>query len=345
MLHVERGQSPQNNDSSTTLGDDLSAKKDNTCAKEPFQLWDFPLDMKVREEAPACTSQEVRTEFERTVSAGAFASRDTAGTALLVIVGLDFGTSSTKVIIRLPGEAGQPTVAIPAPGHCRSENHPYLWQTVLWVRGNGKFICYPEPDATLLRALKQGVMGQDMNIPANGVTRAEATVAYLSYVIRYVRGWLVRNRSELFRERHVRWLVNLGLPAAGYDNEPLVRGYRKVAAAGLMLADSGAVASVEAARKILQHERVKEAARLPESAQALGIAVVPEVAAAATPFARSTGSVPGLYLLDVGAMTLDACMFRLVQRQGGGKRISSLVCRRSTARRRSVPLVPGTGQN
>ncbi len=222
----------------------------------------------------------------------------------------------------MPVEAGEPTVAIPAPAHCLSENHPYLWQTVLWVRGNGEFIPYPEQGVNLLRALKQGIMGQNIDTPANGVPhKVEATVAYLTYVIRYVRGWLVCNRSDLFRGRNVNWLVNFGLPAADYDNEPLVRGYRKAAAAALMLADSRSVASVETARKILQHERVKEAARLPKSAQALGIAVVPEVAAAVTPFARSTGSVPGLYLLvDVGAMTLDACIFRLVQHQGGGNR-------------------------
>ena len=69
---------------------------------------------------------------------------------------------------------------------------------------------------------------------------------------------------------------------------------------------------MEAIRTFLRNEIVKDAAQSRESAEALGIAVVPEVAAAATAFAKSTGAAPGLYLLvDVGATTLDACTFWL----------------------------------
>ena len=50
------------------------------------------------------------------------------------------------------------------------------------------------------------------------------------------------------------------------------------------------------------------------AAEALGVAVFPEAAAGMTGFAKSARNAPGLYLLvDVGAMTLDACMFRLNQ--------------------------------
>ena len=50
------------------------------------------------------------------------------------------------------------------------------------------------------------------------------------------------------------------------------------------------------------------------AAESLGVAVFPEAAAEMTGFAKSTRNAPGLYLLvDVGAMTLDASMFRLNQ--------------------------------
>ena len=176
----------------------------------------------------------------------------------------------------------------------------------------------------LLYALKQGVMGQDPDAPAvlegsepNGVTRIEAAVAYLAYVIRYVRGWLICNRSDLFRGRRPNWFVNLGLPAASYDNETLVQSYREAAAGALMLANSGEAVSMEAIRTFLRDEIVKDAAQSRKSAEALGIAVIPEVAAAATAFAKSTGAASGLYLLvDVGATTLDACTFWLARGLG-----------------------------
>ena len=322
MLNTVHEQSRQDQGQSAWFEDDASAKITNARAEEPFRFWDFPLDMEIREEAPRNTSCETRAAFERIVSTGT-ASKETAGLPLLVIVGLDFGTSSTKVIVRLVSEAGEPTIAIPAPAQCRSDNHPYLWKAVLWVRENGEFICYPEMDAGLLRTLKQNVIWHDTNSLADDVTQAEPTVAYLAYVIRYVKGWLHCNRANLLRGRRVNWFVNIGLPAADYDNRRLVNGYRRTAAAALVLADSAQIVSIEAARTFWQDERVKDAAMSHKSAEELGIAIVPEVAAAATPFAKSTGSVPGLYLLvDVGAMTLDACMFRLFQKTIGENRYS-----------------------
>ena len=294
-------------------------KEDNIRNANQFQFWEFPPDIKVRETPPKHVSLENRYEFNRIVSATAPASEATEGQLLFVTIGLDFGTSATKIIVRFPYEAGEPTVAIPAPGHSRSSKHPYLWQTALWLLRGGEFALYPEQDANLLYALKQGVMREDPDAPAtpegsepNGVTRIEAAVAYLTYVIRYVRGWLICNRSDLFRGRRPNWFVNLGLPAASYDNETLVQAYREAAAGALMLANSGEAVSMEAIRTFLRDEIVKDAAQSRESAEALGIAVIPEVAAAATAFAKSTGAAPGLYLLvDVGATTLDACTFWL----------------------------------
>jgi DEAD/DEAH box helicase len=48
------------------------------------------------------------------------------------------------------------------------------------------------------------------------------------------------------------------------------------------------------------------------AAEALGVAIVPETAAEVAGFAKSTSRAPGLYVMvDVGAMTLDVCAFRL----------------------------------
>ena len=47
-----------------------------------------------------------------------------SGEILYVILGLDFGTSSTKVIARFPYEPGVPTVAIPSPAFCEAVAMP-----------------------------------------------------------------------------------------------------------------------------------------------------------------------------------------------------------------------------
>ena len=285
---------------------------------EPFEYWDFPSEAVVREPPPTSVSDADRARFVAHLRAGIDPAND-GGEDLFVILGLDFGTSSTKMIVRLPYEAGEPTIAIPAPAPCRSGDDPYLWQTVLWLQGDGAFHPWSESGATVLNALKQGlIQGRAaMAISTSGaleVTRTHAGVAYLAFVIRYVRGWLRVNRSDLFRGRRPVWFVNVGMPTASYDDPRLAKPYRRIAAAALQLAKIDSPVTLEAVKLFLDDPHVVEAGATDGAAEALGVAVFPEAAAGMTGFAKSARNAPGLYLLvDVGAMTLDACMFRLNQ--------------------------------
>ena len=90
--------------------------------------------------------------------------------------------------------------------------------------------------------------------------------------------------------------------------------------------------------RLLSDDKVLAAANSPESCERLGIAVIPETAAAVTGFAKSTHSAPGVYLMvDVGAMTLDVCAFRLMQEFG--EPLAALYRPGAPPRCRSVPLV------
>ena len=108
--------------------------------------------------------------------------------------------------------------------------------------------------------------------------------------------------------------MNVGIPTASYDDVHIFKSYRQVAAAALQLAKIDASVTVEAVRLFLDDPHVVGAADSDAAAEDLGVAVFPEAAAEMTGFAKSSRNAPGLYLLvDVGAMTLDACMFRLNQ--------------------------------
>lgn len=286
-------------------------------SKPAFEYWDFPKELAVREAPPTSISDAERAEFEDLIQADA-QSRSAEGEDLFIIAGLDFGTSCTKIIIRLPYEAGEPAIAIPAPAPCHSGDNPYLWQTVLWLQEDGSFLPWPSADATVLHALKQGLIQGRSDAEtsgtrsANRATRAQAGVAYLAFAIRYVRGWLFRNRPDLLRGRRPVWFVNLGMPTASYDDPQLAKPYRRIGAAALQLAKIESPISIEAAQCFLDESHVIEAGASEEVAEELGVAVFPEAAAEMTGFVKSTRNAPGLYLLvDVGAMTLDACMFRL----------------------------------
>ena len=280
-----------------------------------FQYWDFPNDAPVREEPPTEISDADKESLETVLRLGcALPTGD--GEELFIILGLDFGTSSTKVIVRLPYETGEPTIAIPAPAHCRSGNEPYLWQTVVWLGAQGTFRPWPEPETMVLSSLKQGLLQgrseRAIDSTIGTVTRAQAGVAYLTYVIRYVRGWLLRHRPHLFVGRKPQWFVNIGVPVATYDDPDLAAPYRRIGAAALQLAKVDSPIGVESTQAFLTNPNVEQAGESAEDAEELGIAVIPEAAAEMTAFAKSTRGAPGLYLLvDVGAMTLDVCMFRL----------------------------------
>ena len=291
------------------------------------EFWAFPSEAVVREPPPDFISGADRARFETHLRAGV-APSDGAGEELFVIVGLDFGTSSTKVIVRLPFEPGEPTLAIPAPAPCRSGDDQYLWQTVLWLQGDGAFAPWPAFGAEVLSALKQGlIQGRgETAIPTSGAieaTRTDAGVAYLAFVLRYVKGWLRVNRSAHFQARRPVWFVNVGMPTASYDDLRISKPYRRIAAAAFQLAKFDSPVTLEAVKLFLDDPHVVEAADSDEAAEALGVAVFPEAAAEMTGFAKSARNAPGLYLLvDVGAMTLDVCMFQLNQHASQSDRYS-----------------------
>ena len=277
--------------------------------KPSFEYWDFPNETAVREPAPDTISDTDRLHLEELLRAGIDWSI-AGGEELFIVLGLDLGTSSTKMIVRLPYEAGEPTIAIPAPGPCRSSDDPYLWQTVLWLRKDGTFLPWPEAGAMILNSLKQGlIQGRSETAITDSeatvtVSKAQAGVAYLAFVIRYVKGWLLRNRPDLFRRRKPVWFVNFGMPTASYDDLKLIEPYRRIGASALQLAKIDSPVTVEAARLFLDDPHVVQAGASEETAQDLGVAVFPETAAAVTGFAKSPRNAPGLYLLvDIGAMT------------------------------------------
>ena len=292
----------------------------------PFEYWEFPRETAVREPPPTSISDVEKSYLEELLRAGDDSST-VGGEDLFVILGLDLGTSSTKTIVRLPYEAGEPTIAIPAPDLCRSDREPYLWRTSLWLDAQGAFFPWPEPGATVLNSVKQGLILGRSETPISAptvplsVSRAQAGVAYLAFVIRYVRGWLLRHRPHLFSGRRPVWFVSLGMPAASYDDLTLAEPYRRIGAAALQLAKTDTSVTADSARVFLNDPDVVRAGVSEADAESLGVAVFPETAAEMTAFARSTRGAPGLYLLvDIGAMTLDACMFRLNQDASAGDR-------------------------
>jgi len=300
------------------FGPQRSPVPERTSRRVGFQFWTLPSGFRVSERPPSETSKPDRARFDEIARAASVGPQ--GGDLLFLTIGLDFGTSSTKVIVRMPYESTEPAIAIPAPEHCRSGGHPYLWRTAVWLDESGSFKAYAGGSSVLVDDLKWGMIERrtrecvvrESSPTTERVTRIDAATAYVAYVIRYTEGWLLRNRERLFRGRAPVWFVNIGVPASNYDDQELFAEYRLSAAAAFSLAHSHEAVCADTVKTFLRNEDVKKAAGFAEAAADLGVAIIPEVAAGATGFAKSDESTTGLYLMaDVGAATLDVCMFRL----------------------------------
>lgn len=273
-----------------------------------------------------------RDTFLRWIKRGATTGvdRPPPGAAEQVVIGLDFGTSASKVVLRAPYNPSAPTHAVPIPKLLRPENNPHLCGTAIWLLPSGVFHLWPVEDAARVDGIKtalmsgtpQAALGSTLSGPS--ASAIDACIAYLAYLFRYTRGWFLEVKGEAYGYRHIDWMTNVGLPAATYDNSKLLATYRQCVAAAWLLSRSIAEISVESVREAYFDSRSVDAATAKsKSREFLGIEVIPEVAAEVTGFARSTRRRDGLYILiDVGAATLDACSFRLYAPRGVQDRYS-----------------------
>jgi hypothetical protein len=283
-------------------------------------------DARARSAAETCRPTRADfVELEQRLAAGLESSTFEWGTGrpLEVVLGVDFGTTSTKIVARLPYEAGAPTFAVPAPVFARAEEHPYLWASRLWLAPDGMFSLCPLPHAAVACAIKANLMA---SVPATvavltamaaEANSEEVAAAFLALQLLQARGWLASERAALFKRQKVTWSYNFGFPAASLNDDMLRKRYECCTAAALALASARVPITLSTVRSALGAFASSAALEL-EQAQA---ALVPEIAAAVSGFANSTRLDDGLYaLVDVGGGTVDCCTFNLFKSGDGGAR-------------------------
>lgn len=240
-----------------------------------------------------------------------------------VVIGLDFGTSCTKVVLRTPFFFGNRAFAVPFRGFTPSKN-PYLLPSRIWLTPSGEFLLKEAPGCQSFSGIKLNLLEQ---IHVGMANREEArldfsppqlAVAYLALVLRFVREWFLNNKKDIYGNFRLRWHINLGLPSADFDDESLYRLYQKIlrAAFDLSLKPEG----IKTTDLPETFEQIQEDAAEGGPWENLILDVIPEVAAAVAGYARSSLRDPrgaGLHLLvDIGAGTLDVCGFFLHQKEG-----------------------------
>lgn len=236
-----------------------------------------------------------------------------------VVLGIDFGTSSTKIVARLPYESGKPSFAIPCVRFAMAEGHPHMWESRIWLTPEGLFSLAPERGAAVLCSIKTNLMRPDcdhamvLHVPGRSATALECATAFLALQIRQARGWLYRNQAHMLGRGPIRWHYNVGLPAAKLDQLKSVKQYQTCLVAAIGLAAKIGSVSLDAVRAEIvainqPDNRLKD----------MLASLQPEIAAAVAGFAQSRRRQDGLYaMMDVGAGTLDCCTFALKDDDSG----------------------------
>ena len=271
------------------------------------------------EEAAGCRpSDEEVAQLDRRLNAR-FRGTAAAGRPIDIVIGIDFGTSSTKIVARAPYEAGQPTFAVPALPFAQADQHPYLWASRLWLTASGMFSLRPTPDAAFLGGIKARLMAVqhgEARVPyaSNVRLTPEATAtAFLALQIRQAVGWLVTEKDSLLRRGAPRWSFNFGFPAASLDEARLRECYHRCIAAAAEIALGQAEVTLDTVHAALA--TIRPIGR--QGSNRSEVTLHPEIAAAVAGFTGSMRHEDGLYaLVDVGGSTVDCCTFALIRRNG-----------------------------
>ena len=250
------------------------------------------------------------------IPANAFQFGPNDGNSLDIVVGVDFGTSSTKVVVRAPYYTGTPAFAVPF-GDFAHKSLEYLLPTRLFVGKDGICSLTSMPETSILTDIKIGLMQNPLcriesaSGPPCEASATTAAAAYLALVLRYVRCWFLANKRGIFGEFTLRWSFNLGLPAAIDDDPKLREAFDISGKAAWILSKRTGPITIGAAQDAIKDIKCSTG----ETDCAFDL--IPEVIAEAIGYVRSISRNDGLHLLvDVGASTLDVCSFNLHVREG-----------------------------
>ncbi len=235
-----------------------------------------------------------------------------------LVMGLDFGTAYTKVVVGDAVEAKQFAIAFTRTG---AEPASYL-PTCLYIDRAGKMGLsdMPSHSTSCLRDLKNRLVdspdGSHVFAAASGnsVTALEVCTGYLALVIREAKRHFAALRADVYQGLRLVWQLNLGIPTA-HDtaDEELEATYRVLAMASWRVAMKSELVSVGNVRSTLAAVQHGSGEREDDGGlSAEDIEVIPEVVASAVGYSRSDVREDGLHLLiDVGALTVDMATFRL----------------------------------
>ena len=233
-----------------------------------------------------------------------------------IVIGFDFGTSCTKVVLQDP--PSRTAYAVPF-GELGIPDNPFLLSSKLGLSSEGN-CCLVRFDQPGVRGIKRRLMISPFKTFTFGSSHEMRTNAlglasiYIALVLQHARLWFLSKFQDEYGRKKIRWHLNLGIPAKNYDDRRLKLAFLTAARIGWWLSVNKETLTIESALETMVGP--SKGAFLSDPNSEL-IQVVPEVAAEVAAYARSSLRQLGLHMIvDVGASTTDVAAFRLQAPEG-----------------------------
>lgn len=247
-----------------------------------------------------------------------------------IVMGFDFGTSSSKVIIR---DSGRRTAYAFPFGSSSSSGNSYLVPTQLYISedgtlglSSGDHSCGNIKSRLMIRSNEAVFYSTRI---AQSISVTEVAAGYMAQVIRFSRAWFLKHTEAIYKKTDIHWHINVGMPSRSYDNKEMRKLFHLIGMAAWRLSLLPSPITIIDVKEYLQEGRRycdpsdKGATPIPDEVKTLWlhpdyVNVHPEVIMEVVGYARSPLRTDGLHLIvDVGATTLDAATFIIHEREGG----------------------------
>jgi len=287
--------------------------KEGTSTKTPkleYDLWDVKSFPKIGIAEKTCfnpallesvkrgyLSQDYTTKNQEQVYSGKKGETD-------LCVGLDFGTSYTKVIIMEQGT--RKAYAVP---FMTGTKNPYLLPSYVYLH-EGKFNITGHSEKLI----------SDLKLPLIEGEYKEQHIlhatAFLALVIRQTRQWFLKCNAKNFEGFEFNWFYRMGIPASNMHNEKLVSNFSNILTSAVKnsLLPNDTITEEHLNKSIHSANDDSLSGDLATQDEHSSIAIIPEISAQLHGFAQSNRwdrNRPKFMLVDIGGGTVDAAIVNI----------------------------------
>ena len=234
----------------------------------------------------------------------------------IVIIGIDFGTSFTKVYFNQDGEIKQPIQF-----ESNGVKSFFLPTELFYNPEKNKVYLHESPDCEILRYFKYSMITDEIITSIklknnNSSLRVKpellCSVYFLACLIKEVKKQL----ADVLKTQDVKYIINMGSPINNFTNENK-RIYDKVLATAYCLSEKVPTDGITITDLFHFYQRYNQTnPNLPSNLQ-----TVPELYAEALWFIEQPSTGEGLYtILDIGGGTVDFATISVTRTEEGEKR-------------------------